>query len=941
MQYFCTMLATKGRDLELNLLCGPYYRDLLKCYRVCARENELLSPSFFERYSCFTVYGEPGHFMVRLNPVTKEDHATEQSHMIQPGPTSSSTNNVPPNTSKEGDEEATFRHGGKEKTSTAANGQHQPPAVDSTKKSEDSISKMKESSAPSQDSVNPDVLQIIHDMLNKMFELIAECPETEQPFSSVLKKSTVTVADAETTEAPSSRGDGLKTSDADPQKETIEPPPLSAGAGENWDEESEETLIQPTPIVSTDSAPESEAPAPMTTTEGSAIENGDVSEKGEEVSTEPSSTVSADTVLEAISLAEAGVEEDDITDDTPQTVTDNLKDGEMEIEEKQSDTPVISSSTVPGETQLLTEPEDGESDVVEESVTGGNKIEEKQLLISVDPPCMASVARVSESSTVVEDGDAIIEPATGGGEDEEKQPQISDTPLPLTADVIPPTESTSEDWDCTANLDAEGEEKPIIVETSTLKDWADTTCIEPVAGEEEIEKNDIPVSVAAEVSLQTESEDWGATVEPIEPVTGEGAEEEDEEKQPLFSVASTPEMAITEEPSNMKDQDIVESTVTAKEKTEEDQSHDLVSSNSEVPQLQPQQSTEEDWGAESEQLPPLSLDTAADEHTLTFRETTPTSSVVTYDEGWVESEQLASCQGQLVAEQVASSTQLKPKEPKEQTPAVVFDEDCWQESVSPECISVRSVECKPLRILKRGESYEGDEPIGTQWYEHKPLPPARRMGGAAKDGGDGPEKSGGGGGGSKKSKNKKKKRGRRGQEGEERHVRFSPAPRDEARSTSGRPGEQSSSSKHTEQSFSSKDKRQSSASSRGEEQLSSSSRDRERPSSSRGSYYRGQSSSSRDSYRGYEHRQCSSEGKQRFTRERGDGDDRVSDSSQTSREDRRFDEEGGYGGGRRRRDTREFRMRRNWCMGPTGRWYEYGAGWRQDKKKDQNTDSAK
>ena len=61
MKYFCAVLAAKGRDLELNLLCGPYYRDLLKCNRVCARGNELLSPSFFEQYSCFTVYGEPGH----------------------------------------------------------------------------------------------------------------------------------------------------------------------------------------------------------------------------------------------------------------------------------------------------------------------------------------------------------------------------------------------------------------------------------------------------------------------------------------------------------------------------------------------------------------------------------------------------------------------------------------------------------------------------------------------------------------------------------------------------------------------------------------------------------------------------------------------------------------------------------------------------------------
>ena len=899
MQYFCTMLATKGRDLELNLLCGPYYRDLLKCYRVCARENELLSPSFFERYSCFTVYGEPGHFMVRLNPITKEDHVTEQSHMTQPGSTSSSTSAVPPNSSKVG---------GEEKTSNG-----QPPAINATKKSEDSIPKLKEPSAPSQGSVNHDILQIVHDMLNEMFELIGECPETEEPLSSIVKKSSATVADAEPTEAPtSSRGDGPKTSGADPEKETIEPPPLSAGAGENWNEESEEIHTQPPPIVT----PESEAPVAMTTVEDSAIENGDVSEKDDEVSIGPSSTVSADTVLEAISMAEGDAQED-----IPGVISHGGV-GEIEIK---------SSSIVLEEIHLLTEPEDGESDAVEEPVTGGDETEEKQLLSSIDPLYVATVARLSESSTLEEDGNAIIEPAAGGDEDEEKQPQISDTPLSLATDVTLPIESTSEDWDSIANLDAEREKKPVSVESATLEDWADT--VQTITGEEEVEENNNVVSLATEVSLQIESEDWGATVEPV---TGEGLEQEDEEKQPL----SPPEMTHTEEPSNnlKKDQDTVIFTV--EDRTEEDRSHDLVPSNSEVPQLhlsEPQQSTEEDWGAELKQLPQLSLATTADEHTLSSREMTPASSVVTYDEeGCIEVEQLASCQGQSAPEQVESSTHLKPEGPREQTPAVVFDEDCWQENASPECISVRSVECKPLRILKKEESYEGDEPIGTQWYERKPLPPTRRMGGAS--GRDGPEKSGDGGGGGKKSKKKKKKRRRWGREEDDRHIRFSPAPRDEARSTSRRPGGQSSSSKHKEQSSSSKDRGQSAASSRGEEQLSSSSR--ERPSSSKGSYYRGQSSSSRDSYRGYEHRQRSSEGKQRFTREKGDGDDRVSDSSQTSREDRRFGEEGGYGDGRRR-DTREFYARRNWCMGPTGRWYEYGAGWRQDKKKDQNSESAK
>ena len=66
---FSAMLITKGDHLELNVLCGPYYRDILKSYRACVTENELLDPSFFTQHSRFTVYGEPGRFMVKLNPI--------------------------------------------------------------------------------------------------------------------------------------------------------------------------------------------------------------------------------------------------------------------------------------------------------------------------------------------------------------------------------------------------------------------------------------------------------------------------------------------------------------------------------------------------------------------------------------------------------------------------------------------------------------------------------------------------------------------------------------------------------------------------------------------------------------------------------------------------------------------------------------------------------
>ena len=66
---YYTVLMTKGTDLELNLLCGAYYRDILKYFNICARENKVLAPCFFSQHACFAVYGEPGHYMVKLNSV--------------------------------------------------------------------------------------------------------------------------------------------------------------------------------------------------------------------------------------------------------------------------------------------------------------------------------------------------------------------------------------------------------------------------------------------------------------------------------------------------------------------------------------------------------------------------------------------------------------------------------------------------------------------------------------------------------------------------------------------------------------------------------------------------------------------------------------------------------------------------------------------------------
>ena len=75
--------------------------------------------------------------------------------------------------------------GSEERTSTVAN--HQKPARVSARQSENPTLKTKPSTASPQRSVNPDVLQVIHDVLDEMFQLIDECPETEEPLSYIHK----------------------------------------------------------------------------------------------------------------------------------------------------------------------------------------------------------------------------------------------------------------------------------------------------------------------------------------------------------------------------------------------------------------------------------------------------------------------------------------------------------------------------------------------------------------------------------------------------------------------------------------------------------------------------------------------------------------------------------------------------------------------------------
>ena len=75
--------------------------------------------------------------------------------------------------------------GSEQKTPTAAT--HQQPAMNATRKRANPTPKAQQSTASSRNLVDPHVLQIIHDVLDEMFQLIDKCPEIEEPLTFIHK----------------------------------------------------------------------------------------------------------------------------------------------------------------------------------------------------------------------------------------------------------------------------------------------------------------------------------------------------------------------------------------------------------------------------------------------------------------------------------------------------------------------------------------------------------------------------------------------------------------------------------------------------------------------------------------------------------------------------------------------------------------------------------
>ena len=462
-------------------------------------------------------------------------------------------------------------------------------------------------------------------------------------------------------------------------------------------------------------------------------------------------------------------------------------------------------------------------------------------------PTMPEVTSLAEAG-VNEDIQDVPQPVTGGDEVEveEKQSDIHVVAASSISEVTQPTESsTMEDSDINAQSGVEVEEKQPLISVSTVAEATEPT------------------------------EDWDVVAEPA---TSGDTEQDVEEKQPLNFVASVSEVTQPAESSTMEGQDDIANPVTMKEENEENESR--------IPVIPASlTSDKEDWDVIPEQLPSASA--TADKHIS--REVTPASSGTGYDEDcWIEGEQPTPSM-LSGPELLPTSSQLEPEGPKIQASATtVFDEDCWEENVVPECVNIKRIESKPIRILKREEPPKCDEPIGVHWRECKPTatshPPAHSKG-ATDSGGDRQESGAGGG---RKYKNKRKRKGKQGQQ-DDRRGRFSPAPQAEATNTLGGRGEQSS--------------------------------------------------SSRDSYRGHERRYYLNEVKQRFKGER-DARDGSSDSFRVSKEEDSNKESGDSSStGGRWRQTREYR--RGWGLGSAGRPNKYSSGWSQDKRQEQQDQSGK
>ena len=76
---------------------------------------------------------------------------------------------------------------GEQDTALVAVQAEPPPAQDSHLHHDDAVSKTRLSPDTTQSSVDPMVLKVIHDVLDNLFQLIDECPETDEPLSYLRK----------------------------------------------------------------------------------------------------------------------------------------------------------------------------------------------------------------------------------------------------------------------------------------------------------------------------------------------------------------------------------------------------------------------------------------------------------------------------------------------------------------------------------------------------------------------------------------------------------------------------------------------------------------------------------------------------------------------------------------------------------------------------------
>ena len=640
VRLYCVMMASRGVDLELNLLCGPFYRDILKCLSVCARESEVLSPCIFSNYSCFTVYGEPGRYMVKLNPVAKETCGKEPH--VDSGHT--------PTTSTTGGGEGESTDGDKQRATVSPNLEDEQiqavAGVDKKLPSEKSVA-----------STNTE--SDIHVPLSQLESPKTDVPEAREKY--IVKEPITRERRADSCDTPTtSTGDGEgQTTDGDKQRSTV--PPSQAVDGVDQKLTAEKSVAPSNTQRETIDIHLSqlESPKAKPGPEWSNFETNlpEVPEK---------------------SVAKEGEQFVD-SSDTPTTSTEDGKGQTLDVDKQRATvSPSLEqewSQTVDGVDQKPPAEESAASTNRERETAESPKAKAgpEQSKLERDLPEVPEKSVASSSHTGIESKTATMPPSQLESPKAKAGPEWSQLESDLPE--IHKKSGASTPW-----TDTESEAADMLMSQLEAKASAEWRELESDLPEEKMkgEVEEMGGKLESEaIESQLSQSIREAPVPSSVASTGFSKESWDKEEEEVENARPPVSMAVTLGPDNP--------TLSATSCGEEVEVESVtsVSMMSEVP-LSAGSCVKEDQ-EDSLQLPPVT-----EERCIPEKETA--LSVTGFDEDcWIESGQSVAASQSGPGQEVQKST-------------TVYDEDCWEENTVPECVTLEPVPFRPIRILRRDES---------------------------------------------------------------------------------------------------------------------------------------------------------------------------------------------------------------------------------------------